>query len=100
MFSFFLVLIYSCKQEVENQETWRVSDGYVPDSATAVKISEVIFVRIYGDKVLESKPFSAKLKEGNIWIVEGTLAKNIDGGVPYAEIQKNDGKILKISHGK
>ena len=73
--------------------------NYVPSDKVAIKIAEAVWLPIYGEKVLNYKPYVATLKDKKIWIVTGTL-KNGLGGVPYAEIQKSDGKILTISHGK
>ena len=73
---------------------------YVPNKETAIKIAEAIWLPIYGDEIYEKKPFVARLKNANIWIVEGTLDKEEVGGVPYIEIQKKDCKILKVYHGK
>lgn len=81
------------------QTKWSIEQGYVPDSTTAVKIAEIIFIRVYGEKVLHKKPFVANLKNG-VWVVNGTLEKGIDGGVPHIEIQKSDGKIVYLIHGK
>lgn len=69
------------------------------DGTTAVQIAQIIFVRVYGEKVLKKRPFSAVLKKG-IWIVDGSLDKGVDGGVPHIEIQKSDGKIIYLIHGK
>lgn len=90
--------LIKCRPSV-TQEKWDINQGYVPDSTTAVQIAEILFVRIYGEKVLEKKPFVATFKDG-IWIVDGTLEKGMDGGVPHVEIQKADGKIIDLFHGK
>lgn len=99
----FIVLIIvstlvKCRPSI-TQEKWDINQGYVPDSTTAVQIAEILFVRIYGEKVREKKPFVATFKDG-IWIVDGTLEKGMDGGVPHIEIQKSDGKIIDLFHGK
>ena len=73
--------------------------GYVPDEKTAVSIAEAVWLPIYGDRIYGSKPFKARLHDG-VWFVEGTLPKNWIGGVPEAEISKQDGRILRVSHGK
>ena len=83
----------------EAQKKWNTSDGYVPDSKTAVQIAQIILVNVYGEKVLKKRPFIAVLKEG-VWIVDGSLEKGMDGGVPHIEIQKSDGKIINVIHGK
>lgn len=74
-------------------------DGYVPNAETAIKIAEAIWLPIYGDKIYDSKPFKATLRDNEVWVVEGTLNTQ-RGGVPYAEIQKKDCKILKVIHTK
>jgi len=74
--------------------------GYVPDSETAIRIAEAVWLPIYGESIKEKEPFTATLKEG-IWIVRGTLPKEYDvGGVPVAEISKENGQIIRVSHGK
>jgi hypothetical protein len=55
------------------QEEWDMSQGYVPDSTTAVQIAQILFVRVYGEKALKKKPFIATLKNGVIWVVEGSI---------------------------
>jgi len=71
---------------------------YVPNAETAVKVAEVLWLPLYGESIYEHKPFSAKLQNG-IWIVSGKQKKQ-KGGYPYAEIQKSDCKVLKITHFK
>jgi hypothetical protein len=87
-----------CQSENTRKE-WNDKDGLVPDSVTAIKIAEIIWVNIYGNSVLETKPYKTTLRKDNIWIVEGTL-NNKDGGTPYIEIQKDSCKILKVIHTK
>jgi predicted amino acid dehydrogenase len=76
-----------------------VTRDIVPNEETAMKIAEVILYSIYGQKIYSSRPYCIELKNG-VWIIEGTLPKDYQGGVPYIEIQKKDGKVLKIMHGK
>jgi hypothetical protein len=74
--------------------------GFIPDAQTAEKIAEAVWIPIYGkDRVDSKKPFTSKLSNNSVWIVQGTV-KTEKGGAPYIEIQKNDGKILKVLHGK
>jgi hypothetical protein len=75
-------------------------EDYVPDEATAVKIAEAIWLPVYGKSIYDDKPFTATLKNSDVWIVEGTPGKGLKGGVPYIEIQKSDCKILVVTHGK
>jgi len=74
--------------------------GFVPNETTAIKIAIAVLIPIYGDEILNNKPYKIKLK-GGVWYIEGSLPANFTlGGVPYIEIQKSDGKILKVMHGK
>lgn len=75
-------------------------DGYVPNEETAIKIAEAVWLPIYGKEIYKEKPFHATLKNDTIWVVEGTLKKEADGGTVYAEIHKGNGKILKVTHYK
>jgi hypothetical protein len=94
-----MLVLAKCTPKVPHEE-WDIGQGYVPDSTTAVQLAQIFFVRIYGKKVLKKKPFVSTLKDGKIWMVDGTLEKGMDGGVPHIEIQKSDGKILALYHGK
>lgn len=86
------------------QHSYKPDDGYVPDAVTAVKIAEAVLLPLYGQEVVEKeKPFTAALKDG-VWIVTGTLhcpeGQRCFGGVAVVEIAKDDGRILRVSHGK
>ena len=104
--SFLLTLIItsicltSCHTHNEGNVEWKPEDGYISNETSAIKVAEVVWLNVYGPEIENDKPFKAKLKDGKIWIVEGTLDPNKLGGVPYIEIQKSDGKILKVIHGK
>src|SRR5712671_5102270 len=73
--------------------------GFVPDQITALKIAEAVWLPIYGAEIYNKRPFTAKLK-GDVWIVEGTLPKDMVGGVPLAEISRVDGRVIRVSHGQ
>jgi hypothetical protein len=83
--------------------------GYVPDSATAVKIAEAVLIPVYGEKQIESeRPFTAKLKD-NVWTVYGSLhcpdgkggtTTCCNGGVAEVQISKVDAHILSLIHYK
>lgn len=74
--------------------------GYVPDAVTAIKIAEAVWIPIYGEETLkDEKPFTARLVNG-VWIVQGTLPKGWDGGTAYAEISKETGCVLNVTHFK
>ena len=83
------------------------SYGYVPDSATAIRVAESALIPVYGKKQIESeRPFTAQLKD-DTWTVWGTLhcsdgkGGTTDicvGGVAHVEISRKDGRILSMGH--
>lgn len=88
-------------------------EGYVPDSVTAIKIAEAVWMPIYGITIYRSRPFIAKLsKDKKVWTVTGTFNRSepdtvkgdtviiSKGGVPYVEISKQDCRILRLYHGE
>lgn len=92
---------------VKNQENGLniPKEGYVPNEKTAIKIAEAVWLPIYGQRVYKELPFRAVLSEDKkTWYVESTFDKrgNIfaKGGRSYAEINKDDGKVLKVYHTK
>jgi hypothetical protein len=79
------------------------ADGIVPNKEVAVKVAETILTQIYGQKVVEERPFVAILKD-EIWIVDGTFhcasGNSCMGGVAHIEISKKDGRVINVTHGK
>lgn len=75
-------------------------DGYVPDEKTATKVAEAILLPIYGESVLQQRPYIAELQGDTVWVIEGTLAPGYDGGTAHIEIRKKDCTVLKLTHGK
>src|SRR4051812_27215635 len=92
-----LLILTAMSSMVRNPEK---SVKFVPDTETASKIAEAIWLPIYGEKVLNEKPFIAKLRKDGVWVVEGTLKNGMKGGVAYIEIQSSDCRILEVTHGK
>jgi hypothetical protein len=81
------------------QNRYKPPNNVIPDSITAVKISEIILSNIYGkDVILKEKPFTASLQEG-YWLVYGQLPGNSIGGVAEIVIKKETGEIISITHG-
>ncbi len=77
--------------------------GVLANEEAAVKVAESILVGVYGEKVLQQKPFRAKL-DGEFWIIEGTLhclkGSICKGGVATIELNKRDSQVRKVTHGK
>ena len=81
------------------QHTYKPPAGYVPDATVAIKIAIVVWEPIYGkEQIANEAPYRASLSNG-VWTVAGTLPKSWVGGVATADIAKEDGKILPVSHG-
>jgi hypothetical protein len=75
-------------------------EGYVPNAETAIKIAVAVWEPIYGaETIAAEKPYVAVLNK-DVWIVQGSLPEGYVGGVAIAEIAKDDGRILRVSHGK
>ncbi len=73
-------------------------NGFVPDSATAVRIAVAVWIPIYGEReIMSEQPFIAKLEKG-VWTVTGTLPAGYLGGTAIARISKRDGRILLVIH--
>lgn len=98
-FLFYSSTIASFAEE-SPKHNYKPKEGYVPDEETAIRIAVSVWIPIYGKEQIESeKPYYATLSNG-IWSVSGSLPKGWIGGVAEAEISKDDGKIIRISHGK
>jgi hypothetical protein len=95
-----LILAVGLSFADEKPFNYKPKDGYVPDEQTAIAIAVAVWSPIYGrDHIQNEKPFKAVLTNG-VWHVEGTLPEGLVGGVAVAEISKDDGRILKVSHGQ
>ena len=91
------------RRKPEPPHSYKPPQGYVADEKTAVAIAKAIFVPIYGkEKISLEEPFTGKLVDDK-WIVIGTQVSQDNGtkgGVAVAEIDKQSGCILRVSHGK
>ena len=98
----FAATVLMAGAEGEKKHSYKPKEGYVPDAETAIAVAVAVWNPIYGkDKIEKEKPYKATLSNG-VWTVEGSLPLpgKILGGVALAEISKDDGKILRVSHGK
>ena len=95
-----LALLSTAIHAGETEHSVKPENGLVPDAKTAISIAVAVWTPIYGEATLEDeKPFTATLTNG-VWNVRGSLPKGWKGGVAEAEISQENGKILRVSHGK
>jgi len=67
------------------------------DKESAIKIAEIILVKIYGEKVLKQKPWSVS-ENDNSFKIRGTTVHTQKGGVAEIIINKSDARILHVIH--
>ena len=97
---FLIALPLTLSADETEKHNYKPEQGYVPDEETAIKIAVAIWIPIYGKEQIESeKPYKAVLRD-DVWYITGSLPKGWIGGVAEAEIAKDDGRILRISHGQ
>ena len=71
----------------------------VPDEKTAIQIAESVLVAVYGNDVLNERPFNVLIdKKRGVWFISGTLPDDHVGGVAEITIRIRDGKIMRIYH--
>ena len=95
-----IVLLAAVVAMAGESKPWVPQNGFVPDSQTAIRIAEAVWIPIYGEKqIANEKPFKAVLR-GETWLVSGTLPPGFVGCTAIAEIAKLDGRILRVIHGQ
>ena len=90
-------------------QSYTPKSGFVPDSATAVRVAETVLIPVYGEqKIMSERPFTATLKD-DVWTVSGTLhcpdgkggiTTSCDGGTATVRLSKTDARILFMIHYK
>ena len=94
------MLVVTMAVAASEKKPWVPDKGFVPDSQTAIRIAEAVWIPIYGEKQISTeKPFKAVLRD-DTWLVTGTLPAGFNGGTAEAEISKRDGRILRVIHGQ
>lgn len=84
----------------QTQHSYVPAAGFVPDAEVAIQIARAVLERIYGARQIEGQlPLTARM-EGEAWIVTGTLPAGRLGGTARIEIAKQDGRILRVTHGR
>jgi hypothetical protein len=73
-------------------------EGYVPDKDTAIKIAEVILIRLYGERDVTSQKPYVVTEDENIWWVCGTLKKDELGSSFSIAISRQTAAVLYLEH--
>jgi hypothetical protein len=96
-----LLLCSSASRQTPSANGYVPPNGFVPDSATAVRIAVAVWIPIYGAAQIRSEqPYVAKLNR-DVWTVTGTLPHGYNlGGTAIARIGKSDGRILFVIHSR
>lgn len=97
--AFFIFFSCNSSKDTESNKEQHSKIVEVLTKKDAITIAQSNWLKLYGRSIYTNQPFVAKLKGDTIWIVEGTLHNGV-GGVPYIEIRKSDGYILKIYHSR
>ncbi len=90
---------YSTSVNSGNTETMFKKD-VIPDAETACNVAVPIIKAVYGERQLISElPLQITLVNDKYWTVEGTL-HTTKGGVVIMAINKSNGCVLNLTHGK
>lgn len=75
--------------------------GFISDSNDLLKKVEVIWIKQYGERIKNQKPYQVFYDEVNgVWLVHGTLQSNMMGGVANILVDNDTGEVLAVWHDK
>jgi hypothetical protein len=78
-------------------QSYRPSNGYVPDQKTAIQVAKAILISVYGEVTVKNEEtFTASLA-GNIWTVKGAV-RPYPSGNAEVKLSKTDGAVLFLTH--
>ncbi len=81
-------------------QSYAPSNGFVPDSLTAVRVAVAILTPIYGqEQIRKELPLVATLADST-WTVHGSLPAGTVGGVASIQLSKRDARVIRVSHGR
>lgn len=73
----------------------------LPTMDIAFDVAFSILSGIYGKEHCENYfPYEGYLLRDSVWVFYGTMPVVKEGGFPYIEINKRDGKVLRLTHYK
>ncbi|WP_036879364.1 NTF2 fold immunity protein [Xylanibacter oryzae] len=88
------------ESEIDPFNVYSNQNGLIPNAKAAVDIAKIIFNYCENGAFNNEKPFNVELVNNRVWYIYGSLPKGSYGGVVQMSIQKSDGKVLSIFHGK
>lgn len=95
--------VVTAASQTAQEGSFRPTDGFVPNSDTAVKIAEAVLIPVYGEATIKRERPLTATRKGNVWTVAGTLncgAPQCLGGTAVVKISKTSGEILFMTHYK
>ena len=110
-----VILVVIIKNESPEIKTFEVSEyqyyidnfssednlGFISDSKDLLKKVEAIWIKRYGKRIKNQKPYQVFYDEANgIWLVQGTLRSDMMGGVANILVDNDTGKVLAVWHDK
>lgn len=100
---FILIIVTFCSSM--NYEKHDQRSILLKDSTAAIRVATAIFQNVYGDNILNERPFVAHQKNDSIWSISSTFkgsekGKAVFGGSAYMEINKYTCGVSKIIKGK
>lgn len=90
---------------VEVAQGYRMPDSpdpvvdVLPTLDVAYKVALPILQSRYNSS-FENYEFQGYLANDSIWVIYGNLIQLVEGGGPYIELNKNDGRVVVITHTK
>jgi len=75
-------------------------DTLISDKETAISVAEAILFKFYGkEKIITERPYEIYLIAG-YWYIGGTLPENSLGGTFEIIFSSQNGRVIKLTHGK
>ena len=75
-------------------------DTLISDKETAISVAEAILFKFYGkENIIAERPYEIYLIAG-YWYISGTLPENSKGGTFEIIFSSQNGRVIKLIHGK
>ncbi|HWW39593.1 NTF2 fold immunity protein [Pedobacter sp.] len=75
-------------------------DTLISDKETAIGVAEAILFKFYGkENIIAERPYEIYLIAG-YWYISGTLPENSNGGTFEIIFSSQNGRVIKLIHGK